>query len=205
MSVLKDIWKNQKYRSIIILIFWFIFIGILIISFNGKTTYQEEEKDDTFDLKNLNSYEFTYSTSDSVFNGVYYNGKYLLYLNNEKYYKNNFLYNLKDNSIIEEPFVLKIDSKFISSLIKDIEPILNNDYSTYLIPLTSFMKKLGENTNLSYNIILNVYKNKINMDLTNYYKAKGANVDSYILTVNYYNINNISDFTKEYDLMIGEK
>lgn len=193
MSTLKEIWKNQKIKGIILLAFWCLFIGSIIVSFSGKTT--TTVKEDNF----YHSYEFTYSFNNDVYYGVYYNEKYLLYFNNEKFYKNESLYRLKDNSIIKEPFVLKIDSEFIDSVTKDITPISND---TYVVSIKNFMKTLNENTDLTGNITINKYKNKVVIDLAPYY---GDNQGNYILTIDYYNINKINDFTKEYDLMIGVK
>ena len=221
LKVVKELWKNPKTHAIMVLALWLLFIGIVIIVLNFQTSSSSnntQTTDSTFDksvskidFNNMKSYEFSYNTIDASLNGVYYDGKYLLYLDNNKYYKNNTLYKIGQTiSVVEEPGLLKIDSKFIYNLIKDINPITNNEYDSYLVPLVNFIKDF-EKTNVvdynlsSYNIIINVYENKIIIDLTNYYKAKGVNTESYVLTINYYNINNISDFTKEYDLMIGVK
>lgn len=224
LEIIKELWQNPKTHAIIVLGLWLVFIAILILflkisSILGTDTNDNKQVNTLNPLESFNemtSYEFNYTASDLSLNGLFYKDKYLLYLNNQKYYKNNDLYKIGET--IEkavEPEILKLDNKMIYSLIKDVTPINNTDYDSYLIPLVTFISTYENQTvndyNLStYNVVINTYKNndvvnKITIDLTNYYKYKGINTDSYILTINYYNINNISDFTKEYDEMIGVK
>ena len=59
-------------------------------------------------------------------------------------------------------------------------------------------------------VVVNVYKNKdvikgVVLDLTNYNIFRFNNNTSFMVTIYYYNINNISDFTKEYEKMVGGK
>ena len=64
---------------------------------------------------------------------------------------------------------------------------------------------------MSYNIVVNVYKNKDNsikgviLDLTNYRLFRFNDNKSFVVTIYYYNINNVSDFTKGYEKMVGGK
>lgn len=219
-DILKQLWKNPKTHALMVLSLWFIFIGIVVVFFNfynnidsNKTNISTTSSDfsDTLDFSNMKSYEFSYKAGSISLNGIFYENKYLLYLNNERFYKNENLYKI-DKAItkVKEPDLLKIDSVFIYKLIRNKEPISNRDYKTYLIPLTEFLQSYESETPInkdlsSYNIIINVYKNEVNIDLENYYKLKQKNVENSILNIKYYNINKISDFTKEYDLMIGVK
>ena len=224
-ATLKELWKNPKTHSIVVLGLWLVFIGGVILflniasltSNNDNVTKENNLSSNPLEhFKDMQSYEFSYVASDLSLNGVSYEGKYLLYLNNQKYYKNNSLYKLGDKvEETAEPQILKLNNEMIYNLIKDINPITNEEYDSYLVPLVNFINAYDQTSvtdyNLSsYNIIINTYEsdsmiNKVTIDLTNYYKYKGTNTESYILTINYYNINNISDFTKEYDEMIGVK
>lgn len=219
-DILKQLWKNPKTHALVVLSLWFIFIGTVVVFFNfynnidsNKTNISTTSSDfsDTLDFSNMKSYEFSYKAGSITLNGFFYENKYLLYLNNDRFYKNGNLYKMdKIITKVKEPDLLKIDSEFIYKLIKNKEPISNRDYKTYLISLTEFLQsyesEIPINKDLSsYNIIINVYKNEVNIDLENYYKLKQKNVENSMLNIKYYNINNISDFTKEYDLMIGVK
>ncbi len=221
LEIIKELWKNPKTHAIIVLGFWLIFIGILILflkisSITKETAVNPESVSPLDKFNKMTSYEFNYTANDLSLNGLYYQDKYLLYLDNQKYYKSNALYKISDNiELSEEIEILKLNNKMLYNLIKDITPVQNNEYNSYLVPLMNFIKEY-ENINVTdynlatYNIVVNVYQkndtiNKVIIDLTNYYKYKQLNIDSYILNISYYNINNLSDFTKEYEEMIGEK
>lgn len=223
-ETLKELWKNPKTHNIIVLIFWFIFIGGVILFFkissafstNDSTNQTTETVDPLENYNEMTSYEFTYIANNLSLNGISYEDKYLLYLDNQKYYKSDSLYKIGENiEISEEPEILKLNNTMIYNLIKDITAITNAEYDSYLVPLISFINTyegitVEDYSLTAYNIIINVYTedevvNKITVDLTSYYNYKEINIDSYILTINYYNINNISDFTQEYDEMIGVK
>ena len=223
-QILKELWQNPKTHAMVVLGLWLIFIGGLIlflkissiISMETPSNQLENNIDPLKQFNDMKSYEFNYMSNDLSLNGTVYEDKYLLYLDNQRYYKNKSLYKISNNiENSNEPEILKLNNKMIYSLIKDISPISNEQYDSYLVPLINFIDTYeGITTNdynlSSYNIVINVYKkddiiNKVVIDLTNYYKYKGANIDNYILTINYYNIDNISDFTKEYDEMIGVK
>lgn len=213
----KEAWRDPKKHALIVLGIWGILFVLAIIFVNlnfsrtpVNTSTTSSNPLETF--KDMRSYEFNYTAPDTVLNGVTYDNKYLLYVNNEKYYKNNVLYKIGDT--IEagvEPEILKINNQMIYDLINNIEPVEMEGYEEYIVPLITFMQ-VYENgvTDVNSNIIIDLYENdnkinKVVIDLTNYYTTKGITTDSYILTINYYNINNLSDFTSEYDEMIGVK
>ncbi len=222
-EIFKELWNNPKTHAIIVLGLWFLFIGAVIlflkissIASSSTENNQTVQTDPLTSFNEMQSYEFNYTASDLSLNGLVYDDKYLLYLDNQKYYKNNTLYKIGEtieNS--DEPEILKLNNQMLYNLIKDINPITNEEYDSYLVPLISFINTYENTTvtdyNLSnYNVVINVYQkddviNKVVIDLTNYYNYKGISTESYILTINYYNINNISDFTEEYDEMIGVK
>lgn len=220
LKTFKELWKNPKTHAVMVLALWFIFIGILSIflmsmnSSNKTITRSEKVSEDLENnsLEKITSYEFTYNLGNIQLNGLWYRGKYLLYLDNNKYYKNDILYKITESiEVSKEPELLKIDNNMINSLIKNIDPIKNNEYESYYVPLAKFINVYEnvDSTDYSYNITINLYKqekvNKITIDLTNYYKVKGMTSDNYILTIKYFNINKINDFTQEYDSMIGVK
>ena len=97
----------------------------------------------------------------------------------------------------------------IYNLIKDVTPVETDNTMQYNVPVITFMQAYENTVNLenSYNITITLTKkddkiNKATIDLTNYDKAKGI-INNYILTISYYNIDKINNFTNEYDELIG--
>lgn len=213
----KEAWKDPKKHALIVLGIWGILFVLAIIFVNLNfsrtpvSTTTSSSPLETF--KNMQSYEFNYTGPNISLNGMTYDDKYLLYVNNEKYYKNNVLYKMGETTSAEvEPEILKIDNQMIYDLISNLEPVKKDGYEEYTIPLITFMQSYENSTqgDANSNIIIDLYEkdnkiNKVVIDLTSYYQTKGITTNSYILTISYYNINNLSDFTDEYDEMIGVK
>jgi len=213
---IKELWNNPRSHDIMVLIFWllFIFFVIIFVRSMGSSTSAPKEAKIINDFNSMKSYEFTYKTNDNVINGEYYNGGILFYLDNKKYYFNNNVYLIDDkvNSINYDLGVLKIDSKFLSSLTSGITASDNKTFKQYIVPLDRFISLYEIDTDadlskaVSLNVIVSVYLNnneinKVVLDLSNYYSFKGNNI-TYPVTIYYYNVNNVSDFRKGYDKML---
>lgn len=110
---------------------------------------------------------------------------------------------------------MKINSKFINNLITNITPNVTDNYKRYIVPLDRFINLYDEDTDINltetnhYNIIIDIYEkenqiNKITLDLNSYFTLKN-NPQIAQVTIYYYNINNINDFSKNYEKMIGVK
>ncbi len=213
---LRELYKNPNTHDKASLILWLIFIVILIVvlrvSSSSENISVEKEKKQI-----INSYEFTYNFENINISGLYYEEKILFYLNNNKYYNNDKTYIISGDEIKEiENFdlkALKISYEFISKAIENLTSTKEDNYSVYLVPLDTFIslydEDVGEDISnaKNYNIIIKIKENNdlisyVAIDMSNYYIYKGMNV-SYPVTIYFYNINNISDFTSEYENKIG--
>ena len=217
---LKELWKNEKTHSLIVLAFWLIFMLVLIIFVRLSSTQTTTTKTITNQtIADFENYEFSYTINETTYNGEYYDGKTLFYLENNRYYKNEDVYLIKgEEAIKQDNFdigIMKINSKFINNLITNITPNTTDNYKRYIVPLDRFINLYDEDTDINltetnhYNIIVDIYEkenqiNKITLDLNSYFTLKN-NPQIAQVTIYYYNINNINDFSKNYEKMIGVK
>lgn len=214
---LKELWKNEKTHSLIVLAFWLIFmLGLIIFVRLSSTQTTQTSQTETSNLEDLKSYEFSYTINDTNYNGEYYDGKTLFYLENNRYYANENVYLIKGvEAIKQEKFdigLMKINSKFISNLIEGLTPTTTDNYKRYIVPLDRFINLYEKDTDINlsdinrYNIIIDIYEkeNKITLDLNSYFTLKN-NPQNAQVTIYYYNTNNINDFSKNYEKMIGGK
>lgn len=213
---LKEMWKNPKTHSLIVLGFWLVFMLVVILVVRTTAGSSPAPKQTTTDAV-VNSYEFSYIKDDSIINGQAYNDSLNFYINNQHYYYNKNTYLIEGVSKTKIDFdlnILKITPKLLKNLTSNITPTKTNDISQYLVPLDRFVNLYEIDTNLdltklmTYNIIVNIHTkdnlmDQVTLDLTNYMKQKGIDTN-YIVAIYYYNINNVSDFTKGYD-KIGVK
>ena len=221
LQMLKKLWKNEKTHDIAVLLFWLIFIIIVIIFTRGisqtpniPTSNTNTKSITTFE--NIKSYDFTYKTNDLEISGQAYNEATIFYLNNKRYYYKNNIYQIDDNPVLinnYDPGILKINTIFLNNLVSGITPLDNQNYKQYIVPLDRFINLYDIDTNIdltkaiNYNVPVSVYLtnnviNKVVLDLTNYYTLKTGTNTSYQVTINYYNVNNVSDFSKEYDKLV---
>lgn len=216
----KELWQNPKTHDIAVLLFWLIFIFVVIIVARGmgSTPSHTTETSSVNNFDSIKSYDFTYKTNDSEIVGQAYDDSLLFYINNKRYYYKNNLYLIDEKASLVNNYdlgVLKINSKMLNNLVSGITPSDINGFKQYIVPLDRFINlyEIDTDINLStaatYNVVISVYLkddeiNKVVLDLTNYYKLKNNNIN-YPVTIYYYNINNVSDFTKGYDKMLEVK
>ena len=217
---IKELWKNPKTHSLIVLAFWLIFI-IIVIAFvrvTTSSTTNTEYQNNLNSFSTINSYDFRYKTNDLEINGKYYNEAIVFYLNNKQYYYKDKVYLIDDEIKTLEDYdlnVLKITSKFLNNLTSGITPS-DNGFKQYIVPLDRFINLYEYDTALdlskatTYNVIVNVYYkddeiNKVVLDLSSYYTFKEGKEISYPVTIYYYNLNNISDFTRGYQKIVEVK
>jgi hypothetical protein len=218
----RELWANEKTHSLITLGLWmtFIIIVILFVRLSSTPVNTENQTEDTPNqtqsLNKIKSYEFTYVTPENEYNGQAYDDKMLFYLNNKKYYVNQNVY-LFSNGVLQKELnydlnIMKINIPMLDNLLQDTQPSQIGEEKQYIIPLDKFMKLLDPNQTLpdaiNYNILINITEkdstiSKITIDLSNYMTLKNKTKTNYQVTMYLYNINNVSDFTKEYDKMIG--
>ena len=133
-------------------------------------------------------------------------------LNGNRYYydlENVYLISDKEVTLVSnfDLNVLKITPKFIENLTANLSYSLNGEAKVYTVPLYRFLNlyEVDVEVDLSianqYNILVSVYDDMYEIDLTNYYNFRGLNNDG-ILTIDLYE-SNIGDFTKYYDKLVG--
>ncbi|MBQ9011546.1 MAG: hypothetical protein IJ093_02735 [Bacilli bacterium] len=215
---IKELWNNSKTRSIIVLGFWLAFIFLVIVF--ARVSFPSSNESNVIindNFASLNSYDFTYETSDLLISGQQYDKKQLFYLNNHRYYYNENVYLFDDKAIIQNNFdlnVLKINHLFLNNLLNGINYSNGDGFRQYVVSLDRFINLYEIDTDLdlskamNYNIVVTVYTsdniiNKVVMDLTNYRILKTGDNTRYLLNIYYYNVNKLSDFSIDFDKRIG--
>ncbi len=209
----KELRSNPKTKAIIDLGIWFVF-GFIIILFLRMSAPPTSTNDVSI-KKEIRNYEYTYYNDVLVINGQAFDDKLSFNVNNSKYYYDGkAVYLIKDSSFTLQPSfdlsLLKINLKMINNLTDNLTPTVLEDSKQYLVPLTNFINLYEIDTDIDltlamqYNIVIRKYEKDgnvymIKLDLGNYYKIKGISNPG-ILTINLYNLNNVSDFTKGYEV-----
>ncbi len=218
---IKNYWNNPKTHDIVVLVFWILFIiGVVIfmrVSFSSNSTAHYENNLNSFD--SIKSYDFRYKADGFEVNGKAYDYALVFYLDNKQYYYKDKVYLIDDEIKAIENYdlsLLKINSKFLNNLVSGIDPSDNGNFKQYIIPLDRFINLYENDTDLdlskaaTYNVIVSVYYtfdeiNKVVLDLSSYYSLKTGSDMKYPVTIYYYNLNNVSDFTKKYDKVVEVK
>lgn len=219
----KELWADPKTHSIMVLVFWLIFMAALII-FVRLTTVSSvspnevnENKVTSFDT--IKNYEFSYVKDDNEIHGKVYDDNIVFILNNHRYYYNDGVYLINGDTSTEQTLDLgwlKINSSMLNNLLGGLTGTDINDYTQYVVPLDRFVSLYEIDTDadltkaMTYNVLLNVYKkddviSKVVLDLTNYRIFRFNDNKPYVLTLYFYNINGVNDFTKEFDKIVGGK
>lgn len=210
--------KDNRLKSLIFLIFWIVFaIGVMTLYrplYNESVkTYQDKQTDS---VNSIFMDNYSYSLLDtkdgkiSIITGKAYDDYNLFSINGKEYYYNGSVY-LMDEDVTKVSFelgYLKITPKMINDFIDRAVSLGDNSYS---VSLTDFMVIYDANSlndvssdNLSEKeVLIKVYKKdklfyKVDIDITEFVKLK-ENVSSDILTINYTDVNEVDDFTKEYE------
>ncbi len=219
----KELWANEKTHSIIVLGFWLVFfvVAVLFVRLNASTTgtNNEANKISGTSFESMNNYSFSTSADNLEVNGFVYDDNMEFILNNKRYYVNDDVYLINGDKAIKQEFdlnFLKINAKMLNNLLGGITGTDKDGYTQYIVPLDRFINLYEIDTEadlskaMNYNIVVNVYKSDdvikgVILDLTNYRLFRFNNSAPFIVTTYYYNINNISDFGKEYEKLVGGK
>ncbi len=217
LKKIRELYKNPKTHDIVSLTLWLLFIIIVIVFFRVTTFSKPTTNNENTYTTSVNSYEFTYNFENTNINGVYYKSNMLFYLNNNKYYTDDSIYLVNGTELNRindfDLKALKISYEFITKATKNVSKRVVDGYNVYTVPLDTFISLYDNDisedieSTKNYNVIIKT-KEKNNLlssviiDMSNYYIYKGIDVN-YPVTIYFYNINNISDFTKEYKEMLG--
>ena len=213
----KKLKDNPQKSAKISLAFWLILFVILILFARVNVNHVSNNDSRNNKQYSVNRYEYGYSNEKVKVFGYYYNSKQLFTVGNEKYYYNGSNVYIESNhnmSLVPEfnLDILKIDYSFLSKLKSGINSVKKDSFDRYIIPLTNFVSLFDGDTPVdlsgidNYNIIVDEYFEDNNLimvkvDLSSYYNYRGTENDG-ILTIDFYNINNINDFTKEYERIL---
>lgn len=213
----KELRANPKTRSLISLGFWMLFLVVAVLlvrsTMSSNEIQSEPVKDEVLEVTN---YEFTYRDNLKTIFGEVYDDRMIFYFNNGKYYKNgNGIYLVNENSLeVQDMNVSELNLTFsvIDDLVSQVNATEDNGVKTYLVPLSNFIRAyegnesedLTEATN--YNVTIQTYEKDgvvymVKLDLSNYYLFRGL-PDMGIITINYYNVNKLNDFSLEYERML---
>lgn len=218
----KELWNDPKTHSIMVLVFWLVFMAALIVfvrltSVPNTSPSNNEMKTTSFD--SIRNYEFSYVHDSSEVHGSVYDDSIIFVLNSHRYYYNDDVYLINGDTGVKQTLDLgwlKINSKMLNNLLSGLTGTDINDYTQYVVPLDRFINLYEIDTDadltkaMAYNVLLNVYKkdgeiNKVVLDMTNYRIFRFNDNKPYILTLYFYNINEVNDFTKGFDKIVGGK
>lgn len=204
----KELWKDKRYRSLIILLLYFIFFLFIFLNVNSNQSNSKNTHKILF--KNYKTYEFTTSinVNDYIFeiDGIRDNNNYNFKFNDEVFnlnYAEIMESNLDKNIINFFNFTPDVIDNIIknSSLISEKKVISNNEViKEYNISLSNYLNILDFNM-VNYNnsdfILIEVTElNKdvifVKLDLTNFYKNIEESYFRYEISIKYDKINNIS-------------
>ena len=220
----KELWANERTHSIIVLGLWLIFFAVLVLFI--RTTAPTPTSNDTINdvvgtnFDKMSNYSFSANSDNVQVNGFVYNDNMEFILNNQRYYVDNDVYLISGDKAEKKDFdlsFLKINAKMLDNLLGELKGTEKDGYTQYLVPLDRFINLYEIDTEadlskaMSYNILVNVYKNKddsikgVILDLTNYRLFRFNDNKPFVVTIYYYNINEVSDFTKGFDKIVGGK
>lgn len=204
----KEFRKDPKKRSISLLIVYgifFIFVIIYVRSYKPAPPIESNNNQSIIkdSINAVTSYEYNYDIikDNTIINisGTHYENKDIFKIDSDNYnVKDNYIYStLDDNKTIEFPldrlnynniekllnnFDYNYKIEYKNGQIKYDYIVSNKDYSTY------YQEENNNEGNVYIITVKSDYINKIEIDLSEYYK-----INNYKITIQYTNINNISN------------
>lgn len=209
---LKKMWNDRRYRSILILLMYFIFFAIMFLLLNIGTKTVHKDYEQVINFRDYNIYSF--STNIDI-NGMIYNIEGKRYKENYEftYYEQTFNMNYDDikqsdldkNIINSFEYMPDFLDNIInnSKLVSEKKIIDNNQIiKEYSLELEKYLKILDYNlSDYNSNDLILVTVSEIGnqvisveIDLTNFYKNLEESYHNYKITINYDYINDILEF-----------
>ena len=135
IEIIKLIWNNKRYRSLVILFIYVLFFGIIVLLSKASSEVKTNEKklSPLEQFYNHTSFSFEVEINEERFNGVYVNDKLLINYNEVEYNEENI------NEFMYQDILLYINNKYIYETIKDKKPYSKTEYNdnktsiTYII------------------------------------------------------------------------
>lgn len=220
VSKFKELWRDKRFRSLIFLGFWIVFAIAIVAAYrplyNSNVESYREKQASKVNSSVMNNYSYSLlDTKDSkitVITGKTYGNYNLFNINGVEYYYNGKVYKI-GTTITEVPLTtlgyLKITPKLINNMVERSTMLETDKYSLPLIDFISLydateLNNIDASKLNGKNVLIDIYKKdglfyKVDINITEYVKLKEPSVKSDILTFNYTNVNEIDDFTKEYE------
>lgn len=208
----KEFMSVPKNKSLTLIVFYVIFFAfVFVVLSTGKTVQQPVINNDVDNnteqnidnkIKEVKSYEISYEFNIddkyTIVNGIFYNDDMIFTINNEKYYiKEGSIYTSNNQKIesFEYP-LLKFKYSIMDNIINNYKYETKTEYKDgnikyeYIIPIKEFSQYYNEGNINEGNVLITITKNdyisQIDVDLKEYY-----NVNNYLVTIKYSNINGI--------------
>lgn len=220
---IKEIFLNRQYRSIAILIFYFVLFVVIIIGIrmpnntyfdDGGNVVSELSGYELIENKNF-GYKYTVTVDDEVYlyEGKKYNDKELVVItkndeSREYYFNKEDIYVKEKESYvktIKKPYMLFdffdtdiLDKIIIRSVIVDEE---NHKYKVDNQKIFDVISDEFARIENGYNYISLIYRNEfitgITFDFSNYAKTMKEDFERIIISLEYFDFNLIDDFEVE--------
>ncbi len=207
----KQLWNDKRYRSIMILLLYFIFFAVIFSMFDLNKSVSRTPYNEFIKFENYDVYEFSTNISINSFiysiNGKRYKDKYSFDYNGEHFvgsYEDIFLSNWDKNIINTFRFTPDlINNLMANSILISEKKIIADDsvIKEYALDIDKFLQVLDYNL-LDYNLldrltitISEIDKQivRVELNLSNFYKYLEEDYLEYIIVINYSNINNVYD------------
>lgn len=209
---LKKMWNNRRYRSVLILLMYFVFFAIMFLLLNIGTENVHRNYEQVIHFKNYDIYSFS---TDIDINGMIYSIEGKRYKENYEFTYNEQTYNMNYDDIKQSDIDKNIINSFEympdfldniinnSKLVSEKKIIDNNQIiKEYSLELAKYLEILDYNLS-DYNsgdlILVTVSEIddqviSVEIDLTSFYKHLEESYEEYKITINYNHINDILEF-----------
>lgn len=208
----KQLWGDKRYRSIFILLLYFLFFIILFAFLNLNKNVVDTNYKKTINFESYDAYDFSAKIS---INGYIYDIQGKRYKNKYDFIYGEQQFNLSFEEILQSEFDSNIINLFRytpdlinnmlenSILISEKKIIADNTIvKEYSLDIEKYLQILDYSL-LSYNlndqIVITVSEldkqiTKVELNLSSFYKNIEEAYQEYIITINYSNINNVLEF-----------
>lgn len=208
----KQLWGDKRYRSIFILLLYFLFFIILFAFLNLNKNVVDTNYKKTISFESYDAYDFSANIN---INGYIYDIEGKRYKNKYDFIYGEQQFNLSFEEILKSDFDSNIINLFRytpdllnnmlenSILVSEKKIIADNTIvKEYSLDIEKYLQMLDYSL-LSYNlndkIVITVNEldeqiTKVELNLSNFYKNIEEAYQEYIITINYSNINNVLEF-----------
>lgn len=208
----KQLWGDKRYRSIFILLLYFLFFIILFAFLNLNKNVVDTNYKKTINFESYDAYDFSAKIS---INGYIYDIQGKRYKNKYDFIYGEQQFNLSFEEILQSDFDSNIINLFRytpdlinnmlenSILVSEKKIIADNTIvKEYSLDIEKYLQILDYSL-LSYNlndqIVITVSEldkqiTKVELNLSSFYKNIEEDYQEYIITINYSNINNVLEF-----------